>query len=252
MHPLLVKIGFINIYSYGTMVALGFAAAVYLIYKNAASFGVDKDRAVDLFILILLSGVLGGRILYIALNLKYYLTNPYEMIDLSKGGLVWYGAFGLGLLTALLYMRKQRMHALSVLDLAAPFIALAQSFGRIGCFLNGCCFGIPARSGGWPAVIFPGSDIPRHPVQLYSSAALLLIFVILRFWQERRHFNGEIFLGYLVLYSLKRFLMEFMRGDNPKVLAALTMSQAISIAIFAVSSVYLIYKAYEWKKIASR
>lgn len=231
MHPVLMKIGPLTVYSYGVMVGVGFGLATLLIYRSAARFGLDKEKIIDLTIIVLITGLLGARLLYVILNLPYYLEYPLEIINLSKGGLVWYGGFLAALIAAVSYTGRLKSNFWQVADLFAPYIALAQSFGRIGCYLNGCCYGID----GWP-------------VQIYSSLALLAIFIILRFWQDRRHFVGEIFLGYCMLYSTKRFLMEFLRGDNPKLMHDLTLSQMISGGMFTVSLAIFIYKAIQWKK----
>ena len=187
-------------------------------------------------ILMLVAGIAGARIFYIAQNFGYYRLNPYEMLSLSKGGLVWYGAFIAGFGSAAAYIRIKRMDFWASLDLAAPYIALAQALGRIGCFMNGCCYGVTMPDGA------------LHPTQLYSAAALLCIFVILRIWQEHRHFKGEIFLGYCAIYSIKRFVLEFMRGDNPGIFLGFTISQVISLVVFVFSVGILITMAATWKK----
>ena len=231
MHPILFKIGPLNIYSYGAFVALGFGIAAYLIYRRASEFGLDKNSVLDLLILILIGGITGGRILYVGLNLSYYLSEPLEIFMLSKGGLVWYGGFIFGLIIFIWYTRKKGMNFWTVADLVAPYIALAQGVGRIGCFLNGCCYGVN-----------------NHPTQIYSSAALIVIYFILRSRQNFRHFTGEIFLGYCILYSIKRFLMEFLRADNIKVYLNLTMSQYVSVLVFAAGLGIFIYRIIKWKK----
>lgn len=187
-------------------------------------------------ILMLVSGIVGARIFYVLQNLSYYRVNPFEMLNLSKGGLVWYGAFIAGLGSSAIYMKIKKMDFWASVDLAAPYIAMAQAIGRIGCFLNGCCYGV---------VMADGS---LCPTQLYSAASLLLVYMVLRIWQDHRHFKGEIFIGYCVLYSLKRFLMEFIRGDNPRILLGMTISQVISCIVFALSLGTLIYMAAAWKK----
>jgi len=115
-------------------------------------------------------------------------------------------------------------------------------------FLNGCCYGVAAPAGYPLAVIFPGEGIARQPTQAYSSLSLILIFIILRLWQDRRHFAGEIFLGYCMLYSLKRFLLESLRGDNPVILSGLTISQGLSVVVFIIAITVFALKAAKWKK----
>lgn len=248
MHPILLKVNSLNVYSYGFMVALGFAIAVFLMCRNAARFDLDKDRVIDLSILVLVTGVIGARILYIIVNLKYYIANPLEIPQLSKGGLVWYGGFLAALVAMLIYVRRKALGFLAVADFFVPYLALAQGFGRIGCFLNGCCYGIEAPAGYPFSVIFPQDTCSRHPTQAYAALALILIYIILRFWQEKPHFTGAIFLAYCMLYSGKRFLIEFLRGDNPKVFLGLTLSQAASAAVFLVSLFVFIKKISEWNQ----
>lgn len=231
MHPILMKAGPFTVYSYGAFVALGFTAAAFLIYRRAASFGIDKDNIIDLLVLMLVSGVIGARLLYVLLNFGYYLANPFEILALSKGGLVWYGGFFAAIGSSLIYMKRKSMGFWNTMDLIVPYVALAQAFGRIGCFFNGCCYGIKGI-----------------PVQLYSSFLLVAIFILLVIWQDRRRFIGEIALGYCMLYSLKRFGIEFLRGDNPRIFLGLTMSQIISFVFMIVVVTVFIKKASKWKE----
>jgi phosphatidylglycerol:prolipoprotein diacylglycerol transferase len=247
MHPILAKIGPLYVYSYGLMVAIGFAVATLLAYKHAGDFGIDREKIIDLGIVMLASGIVGARVVYVALNFQYYMGNPLEVINLTKGGLVWYGAFIFGLTAAAWFVKKNRINFWTAADLFAPYIALAQAFGRIGCFLNGCCYGSAVPSGFMLGVIFPEESVWRYPTQIFSAIALFLIFAILRIWQKKRHFGGEIFLGYGLLYSMKRFGVEFFRGDYPKILYGLTISQLISAAIFIVCLSLFIRRYIKWK-----
>lgn len=248
MHPTLIKFFNLTIYSYGFMVALGFSIATFFIYKRASEVNFDKNKVVDMAIISLLCGIAGARLFYVFLNRAYYLSRPIEIIDLTKGGLVWYGGFLAGFLALIIYARVNKIDMWAGADLIAPYLALAQSFGRIGCFLNGCCFGLEASQSFPLGVRFPADTVVRQPAQLYSSLALLLIFVILRLWQDKKHFTGEIFLGYCILYAVKRFAMEFMRGDNPHIFAGLTISQCLSVVVGIFAAAIFIYKAILWKR----
>lgn len=230
------------------MVALGFAVATACVYARAPKFGIDRNNVVDLMIIMLLSGMAGARIFYVLQNLDYYRSYPQEVLNLTKGGLVWYGAFMAGLACAAIYMRIKRMDAWKALDLAAPYIALAQAIGRIGCFLNGCCYGVEAPEGCAFAVKTSFDTVGHLPAQLYSAFALFFIFIVLRLWQDRRHFTGGIFLGYCVIYSAKRFVMEFLRGDNPRVYFGFTVSQVISLAVFIFCAAAFVKMYALWKK----
>ncbi|MCX5680566.1 MAG: prolipoprotein diacylglyceryl transferase [Candidatus Omnitrophica bacterium] len=231
MHPILLKLGPLTVYSYGAFVALGLAVAAFLIYLRAVNFGINKDDSLDLVVLMLVAGIAGARLLYVLLNIGYYRANPSELIDLSKGGLVWYGGFFSALGASIVYIKQKKMGFWNTMDLVTPYIALGQAFGRVGCFLNGCCYG------------FNGI-----PVQLYSSFLLVIIFILLRSWQDRRRFKGEIALGYCILYSLKRFGVEFLRGDNPRVFLGLTISQVISLVVIILVVPIFMKKVSEWKE----
>ena len=140
MHPVLLSLGPVNVYSYGAMIALGFSIATFLIYKRAetdTSFGMDKDTVFDLAVLILVCGIAGSRILYVAINFPYYAAHPAETINISKGGLVWYGGFVASVVSVIVFTRNNGLSFWSVVDLIAPYLAMAQGFGRVGCFLNG-------------------------------------------------------------------------------------------------------------------
>ncbi len=239
MHPILIKFGPITIYSYGFMVALGFSVSALLLYNRAPKFNMNRNLMIDYLIAILVAGIIGARILYVLLNLSYYHANPVEILNLAKGGLVWYGGFGAALLATIWFTKVKKMDFWLAADLMSPYLALGQAFGRIGCYLNGCCYGIEA-----PQNFIFGE---RHPTQIYSAILLIIIAIVLIKWQDRRRFAGEVFLGYCMLYSCKRFLIEFIRGDNPKIFIGLTISQLISIAALFTALIIFKIRIDKWK-----
>jgi phosphatidylglycerol:prolipoprotein diacylglycerol transferase len=213
------------------MLVLAFTIATALARRQARKQNIDPDFLFDFGFMVFLSGVIGGRIFYIIENAGYYLKYPLEIIMLQHGGLSWFGGLALGSACGLLYLKVKKLSVPRVLDLVAPFIALAQAIGRGGCLLNGCCFGRVSESG----IYFPTHDAVLIPTQIYSSLALIVIFIVLRAMQERPHASGRIFLAYLLLYSLKRFLIEFWRADNAVLFFGLTLFQIISAIIFCVT-----------------
>ena len=166
---------------------------------------------------------------------------------LHKGGLSFYGGFIVALTCAVVFLKRRHLPGLKILDIFVPYLALGQAIGRIGCFLNGCCYGKPTDF--VLRVYFPGEFVARHPVQIYSSLNLLLIFIILRTFQAKKKgetkISGQIFLLYCLLYSGMRFFMEYLRGDHLPVFANLTIHQLISVGIFIVSGIFL------WKRLRS-
>lgn len=236
MHPIICKIGPFTIYSYGLMLALAVITGSWLAARRARIEGIKPDIIFNLSFLAVVSGILGARIFYVIENLGYYIDNPLEIVMLQHGGLSWFGGMLAGAVAAALYLKDKKLGFYKILDLISPFIALGHSIGRIGCLLNGCCFGKPSFFGFY----FPQQGRILMPAQAYSSLILLLIFVILRLLQERPHKEGQIFYTYLLLYSLARFFIEFMRGDHQALYLWLTLFQFISLAVFCLSLFMLI------------
>ena len=236
MYPEICKIGPFTIYSYGLMLALAFMASVALARIQAKEENISPDLIFNFSFLVFVSGIIGARIFYIIENAGFYIKRPTQMIMLQQGGLSWFGGLILGVVCGIIYLRKKRASVYKIFDLIAPFLALAQSIGRIGCLLNGCCFGKVSKFG----IYFPLHSAVLIPTQLCSSLILIFIFIILRSFQDKPHREGAIFFTYLLLYSLKRFFIEFWRADNPSVLFGLTLFQALSIIIFCLSLVKLV------------
>jgi len=207
------------------MLAIAFLVASKLACIEAKNQKINPDFVFQLLFIILISGIIGARILYVVSNLGDYLDDPKEIFMLQHGGLSWFGGLLFAIAAAAYYLNKRKEDKYRVLDLIAPYVALAQAIGRIGCFLNGCCY---AKSG------------QLIPSQLVSSFFLLISFIILRFMQNRPHQPGKIFFGYLTFYSLKRFFVEFLRGDSKVLLWGLSGFQFTSILLFLFSLSMLI------------
>ncbi len=237
MHPILFKLGPLTFYSYGLMLAIAYLVSSSLAARDARRNGVKihPDQTANLFFFSLIGGILGARIFYVIANLDFYSVNLHQILRLDQGGLVWYGGLLGGFLSAVSYLRLKKLPFLETADLASPYLALAHSIGRIGCFLNGCCFGKPTHS--IFGMYFPNRLIPIHPAQLYSSIGLFIIFLVLMRWRKRKRFTGEIVLVYLFLYSLGRFGIEFLRGDSLAVGLGLTLAQFISASLAIVSGI---------------
>ncbi|MEI6631827.1 MAG: prolipoprotein diacylglyceryl transferase [bacterium] len=225
MHPIICKLGPFSIYSYGLMLAIAFLLSVSLAKVQAKKEQIDPEVIFNLSFFSFLCGIIGARIFYIVENIGYYLGEPLEIFMLQHGGLSWFGGLIGGFIFWTAYLKKKRLPLYKTLDLIAPFLALAQAIGRIGCLLNGCCFGKPYL---------------LIPAQLLSSLALLVIFIILRLLQERPHRGGEVFFTYLLLYSLKRLSIEFYRADNPPVIYGLNLFQLLSLLALFLGLVKLI------------
>lgn len=240
MHPIIARLGPITIYSYGFMLALGFIVGSLLAARQAARFNISQDKIINLSLVILISGVIGARVLYVLLNLKDYVLNPLEIIMVTRGGLVFYGGAIFAFLASLIYMKRAGMSVLDTADLVSPYIALGHSIGRLGCLLNGCCFGKPTSS--QFGIVFQ-DGIVRIPTQVYSSLSLLFLYMFLRVCLRCRAFKGQVLFLYLIFYSTGRVFMENFRGDSPPVIFGLTFSQIVSIAIFVIGVAGYFYGA---------
>ena len=235
MHPILFKIGLITIFSYGIMIALAVTVCAWLLSRDARIYKISSNVIYDLMFCTVVGGILGARVFYIALTWDYFSQNPLEMIMLQHGGLAWQGGFLGGTLAGLWFVRHKKLALRMTLDLVAPYIALGQSIGRIGCFLNGCCYGKPVEWG----VYFPVHAARLHPTQLYETGGLFLAFLILKLAQTKPHRAGMIFVLYLWLGAIERFIVEFYRADHDTLWLDLSLSQYISVGIFVVGLVLL-------------
>lgn len=241
MHPILLKIGPVTIYSYGVAIATAFFAVTYLCARRAEKEGFDPQKIVDLGFYIILAAIVGSRLLYVIINIEYFLKNPLHIFKVWEGGLVFFGGLVGAATVAIVFLKKNRLPVWPLADIIAPFLALGQSIGRLGCFFAGCCYGRPTDVP-W-AITFTNkiSLAPLHehlhPTQLYSSISNLLVFSILLFIYKIKRFPGQVFWSYLFLYSVTRFTIETFRGDERGYLIEnlISTSQFIGIIMMAVS-----------------
>jgi len=244
MYPVLFHLSEqITIRSYGIMLAIAFFVGIFIARRFAKKDDVKPALITDLSFWIILATIIGGRLLYVLMNLKDYTKHPIDIVRIWQGGLIFYGGFFLSILVAIWYFKRNKIDVWRGLDVLSPAAAIGYSIARIGCFLNGCCYGKPTKS--IFGIKFPlsssagiycakvGSKI--HPTELYAMLASLVIFFILWFCYKKRKFYGQIFWSYIFLYSVYRFLIEFIRGDKEPVALGLTAIQFITIALFLSS-----------------
>ncbi len=212
MHPILFQIGPLPLRSYGLMMALGFLAGILLTLALSRREGRKDDVVLDLSVWIMAGAIAGARLLYVIVEPDGYFSHPLEILAVWQGGLVFYGGLiGAGL-TAYFWLRRHRQPVWAIADCLAPGLALGQMFGRIGCFLNGCCYGrVDAAHG----IVFPaiGDGQPHLPTQLYEAGFTLALALFLVWFKKRRHYAGQVFWAYVALYATGRFFLEFLRGD---------------------------------------
>ncbi len=239
MYPVLIRIGPITIHTYGVMIAIGFLFALYFAIRQAKKEDIESNIITDLSFYILIAAIIGSRLLFIFINLSYYISNPLAIFKIWEGGLVFYGGVIFAVPVVLLYVKKNNLKLWQIADIFAPSIAIGHAFGRIGCFFAGCCFGKTAETLPW-GVIFTNPEclaplnVRLHPTQLYESAGEFINFFILILLQKRKTYNGQIFLSYVLIYSVLRFIVEIFRGDLARgfIISGISVSQGISIIMF--------------------
>jgi len=229
MKPVLFTLGGIKFYSYGLMVGLGYVLGARVAVKMALKKGVDPDSLFDFFILLFVAGVLGGRLLHMALNPASY-QDLQAVLDLRDGGLSIHGVLLGGLIAVIVYCHVKKVRLGQLLDIVVPGVALGQSIGRWGCVFNGCCYG--TLTGGAWGVLTRYAPGLRHPYPIYESIADFLLFILLLKMSERVKFDGGLFSIYFSGYAAIRFALEFFRENHSFVLG-LSYAQWFSVLLLA-------------------
>ncbi len=252
MHPILFEIGGFPVYTYGVLLAAAYLLGLQFALIRARTRGLDPNRVMDLGIWIIVSALIGAKLLLLIVEFDTYGRNLSELMTLARSGGVFYGGLIAAVAVALWYLRRHRMPMWSVTDVFAPGIALGHVIGRLGCLFAGCCFGRPADVP-WAitfhneyAAQFVGTplNVPLHPTQLYEAGAELLILGALLLTERRgRPFPGRTFWAYMLLYGISRFIIEFYRGDPRGMVGVLSTSQFLSLIIVPLSIVMLIVLA---------
>lgn len=245
----LFQIGGIHVHGYGFMIGIGFLLALMLGCMRAKKTGLKDEAVIDIAILAGLCGFAGAKLLYVIVNLKDFLINPFDV--LGSAGFVVYGGIIAGTAAACVYCRIKKLDFWEYFDLVMPEVALAQGFGRLGCFLAGCCYGRETTAF-WgvefPADSMAPSGVRLIPTQLISAAgdfliAVLLIIIAGRFLQNKKKLiAGDIGSIYLLLYGIGRFFIEFLRNDYRGAVGFLSTSQFISVFIVALGITLMVYR----------
>jgi len=246
MYPIILNLGFIKIYTYGLIMASAFLISIYLFLHEGKKLGLKEKFLTDFAFYMILSSIIGARLLYVFMNFHSYIQNPLLIFKLWEGGMVFYG----GILVALpvsiyLIKRKTNSNLLQFADLLAPILVLGHAIGRIGCFFSGCCYGIATNS--FLGVIFTRIDslgplgLKIHPTQLYEAFGNILIFLFLWTLRTRKKFNGQIIALYLIIYPIFRFFLEFLRGDDRGRFAMLSITQFLSVILLILGAITFYY-----------
>ncbi len=258
----LVKFGYVRLHTYGVLVSTAFLIGIMLSVREAKRVGEDPDDLLDLAFWVLISAIVGSRVLFIITEWRIYADDwqkihhwmDWKLFKVWEGGLVFYGGFLGAILASWWFMRKHKMNFWKITDIVMPTLAIGHFFGRLGCFSAGCCYG---KSCAMPWAVtftqgFATKNTPIHPTQLYSAFGALTIFFILLWIRSNKRFHGQVLGWYLLLYPISRFTVEIFRGDADRGYLfqwdtfkqvvgpdLLTTSQFISIILFILGLIIL-------------
>ncbi|SRR5256712_2593722 len=250
MYPRLFELGPITLYTYGVLLATAYLVGLKLAMVRAKARGLDANRVLDLGIYIIISALVGAKLLLLVTDFRTFKADPHELLTLARSGGVFYGGLILAVVVALWYIRRVGLPLWTTCDVFAPGIALGHVVGRFGCFFAGCCYGKPTTKP-WGITFtdpFAQSNVgtplgvPLHPTQLYEAGAELLILIVLLVTERRgRPFPGRTFWLYMLLYSISRFIIEFFRGDERGTVFMFSTSQFISLLLAPLAIAMLVY-----------
>jgi phosphatidylglycerol---prolipoprotein diacylglyceryl transferase len=254
MHRTVIDLGPLAIRSYGVMLVIAFWLGIEMSARSARRLGLDPARILDMGLVVLVSSLVGSRLLYVVSHISEYQHDKISVLKVWEGGLTFYGGLIAGVACGLAYLRWKRLPVLDVTDVVAPYLALGIAIARVGCFLNGCCFG-KATHLPWGCVFPPDSQagwIQRsmlggqavQPTQIYESLACVAMFIYLRYLSGRQgRARGTVFFTFLLLYGVWRFGIDFVRYYEPGMLigaTGITWNQVVSVVMMASGLIMLL------------
>ncbi|MEQ9186652.1 MAG: prolipoprotein diacylglyceryl transferase [Cryomorphaceae bacterium] len=249
MHPILIELGNFTIYAYGFMIVVGATLAYFFLSNHAKrQYDIHPDKISTLLVWIFVAAFVGGKVFFYLEEPEVYIDDPSAMWDDIGNGFVFFGSLLFAVPTTIWFFIRNKWNVWGMLDLLAFTTLIVHAFGRLGCFLAGCCHGLPTHSGWGITFTDPYSQaeplgVPLHPTQLYSFAMLTVIFLTLYFYRAKKQFDGQLFILYVMLYSIGRSMVEVFRGDEARgyvIEGWVTHSQFISfILILAMIALYV-------------
>jgi len=247
VHPIAFHLGPLTIHWYGILIALAFLAGLWTATKRAPLAGINGELIADLVVpWLLLGSVLGARTLYVLTYWRESFADQpwWEIFMIQHGGLVYYGGLIGATVTGIVFARVKKIPLWKLADVMAPSVALGSVFGRLGCLMNGCCYG---RACDLPwAIRFPADHatggLPVHPTEIYDAALNFALYLGLAWLFRRRKFDGQVFATYLLCYAVMRSFVEMFRGDYDAAHrhGGLTPAHLVSLAIFAVGVAFFL------------
>ena len=229
----------INIYWYGLIMVTAIVIGIIVLKIRNGTYDIEFNKILDLLLFLIPISIMSARAYYVIFNLKYYLSNPAEIINMRNGGMAIYGGIIGGIITCVVYCKKTKTNLLDIMDYLAPALVLGQAIGRWGNFVNVEAYGT-LTTAPWRMGIYEASNyLEVHPTFLYESITCFMIFMVLLAITNKRRFKGQITCTYLLLYSIERTFVEGLRTDS-LMLGTIRISQVLSIVIFTVSLTILI------------
>jgi phosphatidylglycerol---prolipoprotein diacylglyceryl transferase len=250
MYPILLQFGSLAIRSYGVLLAAAFIVSFCLAKYDSKRIDLSKKSIDSAANYLLLAGLIGARLYYgLFYDPYYYFTKPWALLFIWQGGLAVHGAIIGGVFGLYLFSKRKGFDFLKMADFFSPFLLLGQSIGRIGCLLNGCCYGLPTEKA-WGIIFAKDSDAfyqygfqALHPTQLYESLLALLGFIVLWFIRRDISSRGALFSLYLIYYGLIRFLISFLRADSLYIWNSGIKAAYLLSAVFVIFGVIILTKA---------
>lgn len=242
MYNDIISIGSFTIHGYGLMIALGLLIGYQIAEKRAVKANLNADELLNLFFVCMLGCGFGGKLLYCIVEYKAFIQDPALLFDLENGFVIYGGLIG-SAVSGVWYCRRKNLSFLTYFEIFIPSLAFAQGFGRIGCFLAGCCYGRPTDA--WYGIAFTNSKIapnyvPLIPTQLISSVFDFLLSAFLFYLASKKPKAGMLLSAYLIFYSIGRFFIEFLRNDERGFVLTLSTSQFISVFMLALGVYFYI------------
>src|SRR5574344_649288 len=231
----------INVYWYAILITISIILGIFIVYKDDGKYNIKFGSILELLVFLIPISFIGVRIFYVLFSLDYYFNNPLKMFNIRDGGLAIYGGIIAGFITIIVFCKIKKIKVLDMLDYIAPCLPLGQAIGRWGNFFNVEAYGRITNNFFRMGIFENGLYKEVHPTFLYESVITLLLFIFLFSIRKKRKYSGEITFLYLVIYSLARFFIEGLRTDS-LMLGCVRISQILSLLVFVIASVLLIYK----------
>ncbi len=234
------SVGNIEIYWYAILISIAFIIAIFALKNDSKKYRIEYDIILKLLIIMIPVSIIFARLYYVIFNLEYYMNKPLEIINIRNGGLAIYGGIIGAIIVIILFCKNKKIKVMDLLDLFVPYLALGQSMGRWGNFINGEAHGSITNSIFRMGIVENGIYMEVHPTFLYESICTLTLFFILTYLKNNRRYSGQLTITYLFFYSIIRAVIEGLRTDS-LMMGNIRISQLLSILLLIGIIGYKLY-----------